>query len=387
MAPPATELTEGLLALDRLRLSQALELAKRSIGLSDPNPRVGCVIGTLSGHVIATGFTQAAGSAHAEAHALHQAALAGASTHGATAWVTLEPCSHHGRTPPCCDALIAAGISRVVYAMQDPNARVNGSGLARLRAAGVEVVEGEADLAERARDLNVGFAKRMQQGLPWVRVKIAASLDAVTALPSGESQWITSPAAREDNQAWRRRAGAIVTGIGTVLADDPRMTVRSGGVDAPIQPLRVVVDSRQRVPPRAQFLAAPGPVLVATVREQHPVSGAARHDLRTVQFPGVAEQVDLAALVHWLAAQEVNEVHVEAGPTLSGAFVRRGLVDELLLYLAPCLLASGRRLLDLPVVERLERRFALEFQDAARVGPDLRIRARVVASTPRPSMT
>lgn len=381
MAPPATELTEGLLALDRLRLSQALELAKRSIGLSDPNPRVGCVIGTLYGHVIATGFTQAAGSAHAEAHALQQAALAGASTHGATAWVTLEPCSHHGRTPPCCDALIAAGISRVVYAMQDPNAHVNGSGLARLRAAGVDVVEGEADLAARARDLNVGFAKRMQQGLPWVRVKIAASLDAVTALPSGESQWITSPAAREDNQAWRRRAGAIVTGIGTVLADDPRMTVRSGGANAPSQPLRVVVDSRLRLPPHAQLLAEPGPVLVATLRQGRPSSRFAEPDVKVLELPPVQERVDLGALVQWLATQEVNEVHVEAGPTLGGAFMQQGLVDELLIYLAPCLLNSGRRLLDLPAIERLNDRLALDFRDVVQVGPDIRIRASVGSAT------
>ncbi|MDE2454156.1 MAG: bifunctional diaminohydroxyphosphoribosylaminopyrimidine deaminase/5-amino-6-(5-phosphoribosylamino)uracil reductase RibD, partial [Burkholderiales bacterium] len=250
----------GSCSLDRERLVRALALAETSFGLCEPNPRVGCVIGRADGSVLGSGATQRAGEAHAEIVALRAAAAAGHDVRGATAWVTLEPCAHHGRTPPCCDALIAAGIARVVVAVADPFPAVDGRGIERLRAAGIEVAMADADLAAAAREVNIGFFSRMRRGRPWVRLKIAASLDGRTALANGVSQWITGPAARADGHAWRRRAGAVLSGIGTVLEDDPRLDVRL--VPTALQPLRVVVDSRWQTPPAARVLAPPGAVLV-----------------------------------------------------------------------------------------------------------------------------
>ena len=246
--------------LDQQRLRDALALAESVFGLTEPNPRVGCVVGHADGTVLGRGATQQPGGPHAEVMALRDAAAAGHTVEGATAWVTLEPCAHHGRTPPCCDALIAARVARVVVAAGDPFPQVNGQGIARLRAAGIRVDLADGELAQAAHDINVGFFSRVQRGRPWVRLKVAASLDGTTALHNGASQWITSEAARRDGHAWRKRASAVLTGIGTALADDPRLDVRL--VDTPRQPLRVVLDSQFRLPPTARLLAPPGQVLV-----------------------------------------------------------------------------------------------------------------------------
>lgn len=361
--------------LDRSRLEQALALANSAIGLSDPNPRVGCVIGFADGRVAGTGHTQRAGEAHAEVMALRDAT--GQDLHGATAWVTLEPCSHHGRTPPCCDALINAGVTRVVCAIGDPNPLVGGQGLARLRAAGVEVQLADADLQRQARDLNIGFFTRMITGTPWVRMKVAASLDGVTALHNGRSQWITGEAARVDGHAWRRRASAILTGIGTVLADNPRLDVRL--VESALQPLRVVVDSRLRMPPDARILAAPGSAMVvctAAAADRRPQSVASG-----LVFTGAETadgRIELRSLLQQLARQGVNELHVEAGPTLNAALLRAGLVDELLLYLAPKLLGAGARpLAAFGPLDSLDEAIQLELASVTTLGSDLRLLARV----------
>ncbi len=332
-------------------LHQALALAEQAIGLTDPNPRVGCVILSPTGAVLGTGHTQAAGQAHAEVMALRDAAARGHDVRGATAVVTLEPCSHHGRTPPCCDALIAAGIARVVAAVQDPNPEVAGRGLARLQAAGVQVELADAAIAEVARELNIGFFTRMQRGRPFVRLKSAISLDGRTALPDGRSQWITGADARADGHAWRRRAAAVLTGIGTVLADDPRLDVRL--VPSARQPLRLVLDPRGRLPATARILQPPGEARVIG--------------------PG---RVDLAALLVELGAQGINELHVEAGPTLSGAFLEAGLVDELLVYQAPMLIGEGRPLASLPPLASLDVARRWRLVEATAVGQDLRLRLR-----------
>ena len=335
----------------RSALLRALALAEQAIGLSDPNPRVGCVILAPDGRELGAGHTQAAGQAHAEVMALRDAAARGHDVRGATAFVTLEPCSHHGRTPPCCDALIAAGIARVVSAVEDPNPQVAGQGLARLQAAGIEVERADADIAEAARELNIGFFSRMQRGRPFVRLKSAVSLDGRTALPDGRSQWITGEAARTDGHAWRRRAGAVLTGIGTVLADDPRLDVRL--VPTQNQPLRLVLDPQGRLPDTARILQPPG---------------AAR-----VIGPGRA---DLPALLSDLNALGINELHVEAGPTLSGAFLGAGLVDELLIYQAPMLIGEGRPLAALARLAELGHAQRWRYVDATAIGADLRLRLR-----------
>ncbi|PZP30375.1 MAG: bifunctional diaminohydroxyphosphoribosylaminopyrimidine deaminase/5-amino-6-(5-phosphoribosylamino)uracil reductase RibD [Roseateles depolymerans] len=332
-------------------LQRALELAEQAVGLTDPNPRVGCVLLSADGRLIGEGHTQPAGQAHAEVMALRDAAARGESVVGATAVVTLEPCSHHGRTPPCCDALIAAGVQRVVSAVQDPNPQVAGQGLARLRAAGIEVVEADARFADASRELNIGFFSRMQRARPFVRLKSAISLDGRTALPDGRSQWITGEAARADGHAWRRRAGAILTGIGTVLADDPRLDVRL--VPTARQPLRLVLDPQGRLPPQARILQPPG-------------------EARAIG-PGRA---DLPALLLQLGAEGINELHVEAGPTLSAAFLAQQLVDELLIYQAPLLVGPGRPLADLPLLAGLEAAARWQRVDVTPLGDDLRLRFR-----------
>jgi len=329
-------------------MSLALQLAARGLFTTDPNPRVGCVL-VADGKVVGQGWHRRAGEAHAEILALAEASDR---ARGATAYVTLEPCSHHGRTPPCAQALISAGISEVVVAMADPNPAVGGEGLERLTRAGLTVRSG---LMERqARDLNPGFIKRHQTGLPWVRVKLAVSLDGRTAAADGSSKWITGPAARENVQRWRGRASAILTGIGTVLADDPRLNVRLDGYER--QPLRVVVDSSFRMPADAAMLALPGPVLVAGCREVRAIG-----DAEILELPPAADgRVELEALLEALAARDINEVHVEAGPRLSGAFLAAGLVDELLVYQAPCLLGDrGEPLAELPGMENMDQRLHL----------------------------
>ncbi len=356
-------------------ISQALGQAAQALFSSSPNPRVGCVIVAADGHtLLGQGFTQRAGGPHAEVMALRDAAGRGQDVRGATAYVTLEPCSHHGRTGPCCDALIEAGIARVVASLADPNPLVAGRGFARLRAAGVQVEIGPG--APQARELNVGFFSRMLRGQPWVRMKAAASLDGATALANGASQWITSPQARADGHAWRARACAVLTGIGTVLADDPRLDVRD--VATPRQPRLVVVDSQLRTPPGARLFDVPErEVLIYTARADG--GGAARQALHArgasvVPLPGVHGQVDLAAMLRDLGARGVNELHVEAGARLNGSFIRARLVDELLVYLAPVLLGGGTRpMAQWGPLQALSEGLELDFHDVQRIGPDLRL--------------
>ena len=333
--------------LDRQRLDAALDLASLAIGLSDPNPRVGCIIGTVDGRILGQGHTQQAGGPHAEVMALRDARTQGHDVRGATAWVTLEPCAHHGRTPPCADALVDAGLSRVVVAIQDPFPSVAGQGIGRLRAAGIAVDLADAEQAARARDLNIGFFSRYERGRPWVRLKVACSLDGFTALPDGRSQWITGPEARADGHAWRRRAGAIVTGVGTVLADDPRMDVRL--VPTSLQPARFVVDSTLRSPLSARIFAPPGHAVLVTARASAArVDEARRQGLEVLTLPPADDPVDLNALMQALTERQANEVHVEAGARLNGRLLELGLVDELLVYQAPLLIGRGLGMFDTP---------------------------------------
>ena len=430
---------------DPAQLSAAM--ARLALGTTDPNPRVGCVLRSAPGREPweSRGHTHPPGQAHAEIAALRAAREAGHDLRGATAWVPLEPCAHHGRTPPCCDALIAAGVARVVVALVDPNPLVAGQGIARMRAAGIDVqVAGSftGQFAERfaaehpedpqglawareAFELNIGFFSRMVRGRPWVRMKIAASLDGQTALANGASQWITSAEARTDGHAWRRRAGAVLTGIGTVRDDDPRLDVRL--VQTQRQPLRVVVDSRLEINPGARILQPPGQVLVccaqdhatsekaraltrfsvtdadraakmlATSAALHAAPGgpssrpASQPHLATPRLevagpwdgvevlvlpPDERGKTDLATLMTELARRQVNELHVEAGHQLNGSLLKAGLVDELLVYLAPKMLGPGRGMAAFGPLEQLADSLELEFVECTPVGPDLRIRAR-----------
>ena len=359
-------------------ITQALGLAAQALFLSSPNPRVGCVITTPDGRVLGEGFTQQAGGPHAEVVALRAAQAAGHDVRGATAYVTLEPCAHQGRTGPCCDALIAAGIGKVVASIEDPNPLVAGQGFARLRAAGVEVEVGPG--AAAARELNIGFFSRMVRSTPWVRLKVAASLDGTTALHNGASQWITSPAARADGHAWRARACAVLTGIGTVLQDDPVLNVRE--VATPRQPQLVVVDSRLQTPPGASLFIACRAYTIYAAGAFDAEFAARKAALEArgatvVHLPGADGKVDLPAMLRDLAARGVNELHVEAGHRLNGTLVRAGLVDELLLYVAPKLLGPGRGMADMGPLDALAQGLALDFHSVERVGPDLRIVARV----------
>ncbi len=352
-------------------IRHALKLAANGLFTTTPNPRVGCVI-VKNQQVIGAGFTQPAGQAHAEVEALRDAATRGHDVQGATVYVTLEPCSHHGRTPPCADGLIAAGISKVVAAMQDPNPLVAGTGLARLQAAGIEVACGV--LEDEAREMNIGFFSRMQRGRPWVRMKAAASLDGKTALYNGQSQWITSEAARSDGHWWRARACAILTGSGTVNQDDPQMTVR--GVDTPRQPRRIVVDSNLQISPEARALAGGGTWIVAARSNPAKEALLRERGAEVILLPNAAGKVDLAALMLELGRRQINELHVEAGFKLNGSLIQEDCVDELLLYLAPSLLGDAQGLFNLPVLDKLERRRMLTFHEVRQIGPDLRILAR-----------
>ncbi|MDD5179665.1 MAG: bifunctional diaminohydroxyphosphoribosylaminopyrimidine deaminase/5-amino-6-(5-phosphoribosylamino)uracil reductase RibD [Gallionellaceae bacterium] len=376
---------------DSVWMARALRLAERGLYTASPNPRVGCVL-VRDGNVVGEGWHERTGEPHAEVHALD---AAGEAARGATAYVTLEPCSHHGRTPPCADALIAAGIARVVMAVQDPNPQVAGQGSAKLRAAGIEVECGLMEAA--ARELNIGFFARMARGTPWVRSKIAMSLDGRTALANGTSQWITGEAARQDVQHWRARSCAVLTGIGTVLADDPQLNVR--GIETSRQPVRVVVDSYLRLPTSARILGeenTPAPdgdasrslsrrgrgregvwVYTAT-QDANKISTLEKNGARVSVLPDANGRVDLNAVLHDLAASGCNEVLVEAGSALNGALLQAGLVDELILYFAPQLLgdmASG--MAQLGELTSLDQRINLEWQDVRNVGKDLRIMARV----------
>ena len=357
-------------------MREALALAEHAIGLSDPNPRVGCVIVGTAGTVLGRGHTQAAGDAHAEVMALRDAASRSADVRGATVFVSLEPCAHHGRTPPCADALVAAGVGRVVMAMRDPNPHVAGRGAARLASAGIVVEEGLR--AAEAHELNIGFVSRMTRGRPWLRLKVAVSLDGRTALADGSSQWITGEAARNDGHAWRKRASAVLTGAGTVRDDDPRLDVRH--VETARQPLRVVVDSRLETPPDARIVAPPGQVLVYGAIDDTPRRRALEArgvGIALMSLP--AGKVDLAAMVADLGTRGINELHVEAGEKLNASLLAAGLVDELLVYVAPSLIGAGRGLAALGPIASLDDKLAFAFTHVDRVGDDLRLRLR-----PRP---
>jgi diaminohydroxyphosphoribosylaminopyrimidine deaminase/5-amino-6-(5-phosphoribosylamino)uracil reductase len=335
-----------------------------------PNPRVGCVL-VNNGHVVGEGWHERAGEAHAEVTALK---AAGAAAAGATAYVSLEPCAHHGRTPPCTDALVVAKVGRVVAAMQDPNPQVAGRGLQALRDAGISTALGLME--EQARELNIGFVSRMTRGRPWMRVKIAASLDGKTALANGVSQWIGGPDARRDGHHWRARSCAVMTGIGTLKDDDPRLTVRD--VETSRQPLRIVVDSRLRITPQAKLLDG-GAVLVATATQDDTRARALKaKGADVVILPNADGKVDLLRLTQHLGGMGINEVLVEAGINLDSALLRAGVVDELLLYLAPHLLGdAGRGMLDLGDLTQMNQRLELDIRDTRSFGPDLRVLARL----------
>ncbi len=360
---------------DSYWMARALRLAERGLYTTTPNPRVGCVL-VKDAALIGEGWHERAGEPHAEICALR---VAGAAARDATAYVTLEPCSHHGRTPPCAEALIEARVARVVVAVQDPNPEVAGAGSARLRAAGIAVDCGL--MAAGARDLNIGFFARMTRGMPWVRSKIGMSLDGRTALSNGRSQWITGDAARQDVQHWRARSCAVLTGIGTILADDARLNVREPGTTR--QPLRVVLDSQLRMPSEARVLLGGGALVYTAVRDEE--KSAMLHGLgaQVVILPDATGRVDLAAMLRDLARRGCNELLVEAGSTLNGALLRAGLVDELLLYMAPQLLGDvARGMAQLGELTDLAQRIGLEWQDIRQVGNDLRIQARVKKVNP-----
>ena len=359
-------------ALDTFFMARALKLAARGLWTTSPNPRVGCVL-VRDGQIVGEGWHEKAGEPHAEVHALR---AAGEAARGATAYVTLEPCSHHGRTPPCADALISAGVARVVAAMQDPNPLIAGNGLARLRAAGIAtdcgVLEGDA------RELNIGFVSRMTRGKPWVRLKTASTLDGVTALENGVSQWITGAAARRDGHRWRARACAVLSGIGTVIEDDPSLTVRE--VDTPRQPLRIIVDARLQLMPQAKLFAdiERSPLLVVCASDDTPKAQALRDaGAELLVLPNEGGKVDLPAMFQALGARGINEVHAESGHKLNGSLLREGCVDELLMYLAPTVLGRGMGLFNLGPFDSLAQRIDVDIRDMRAVGKDWRLLARL----------
>ncbi len=356
---------------DRRHMARALELAERGLYTATPNPRVGCVI-VRDGAVAGEGWHERAGNPHAEVNAL---AAAGAKARGATAYVSLEPCVHRGRTGPCTDALIQAGVARVVSAMRDPNPLVSGKGLDALKQASIEA--GAGLMEDEARELNIGFVSRMTRGRPWVRMKIAASLDGKTALNNGRSQWITSEQARRDGHHWRARACAVLTGAGTVRDDDPRLTVRE--VPTSRQPLRVVVDSKLETPPTAKIFEGGGVLVAAAQEDKARMAALKAKGAEVIVMPNKAGKVELEDLFRELARREVNEVHVEAGLRLNGSLVREGQVDELLVYLAPTLIGDkAHGMFELPELTDLTGGRKLKISDVRMIGPDIRIMARFV---------
>jgi diaminohydroxyphosphoribosylaminopyrimidine deaminase/5-amino-6-(5-phosphoribosylamino)uracil reductase len=350
-------------------MAQALRLAERGLYTTSPNPRVGCVL--VRNDVVGEGWHERAGGPHAEVLALREA---GDKARGATAYVTLEPCSHHGKTPPCADTLIAAGVTRIVVAVQDPNPKVAGEGIARLRAAGIAV---ECGLMEtEAKELNAGFFSRMTRGTPWLRSKIAMSLDGRTALKNGKSQWITGEAARLDAQHWRARSCAVLTGIGTVLADDARLNVRD--IETGRQPLRVVLDSQLRMPLTARMLQDKYVLIYAAGRDPEKIAALEKLGAVVSVLPDGNGQVDLNAMLHDLAQRGCNEVLVEAGSILNGALLRARLIDELLLYVAPQLLGDAAiSVAQLGELASLDQCVNLKWQDVRQVGNDMRITVKV----------
>ena len=359
---------------DISHMSRALQLAERGLYTTDPNPRVGCVL-VKDGKVVGEGWHAVAGGPHAEIVALQQA---GEGARGATAYVTLEPCCHHGKTPPCSDALIQAGVSRVVAAMEDPNPRVAGEGLRQLQQAGIEVASGL--LQAQAEALNPGFIQRMRSGRPFIRSKLAMSVDGRTAMASGESKWITGEAARHDVQRLRARSSAIMSGIGTVLADDPSLSVRlKSGEQAPRQPLRVILDPHLSTPETARFLSQPGQSLIVTATEDPEVQeNLERAGAEVVYLPHGTDAIDLHALMRLLAEREINEVLLETGAILSGAVLHAGIIDELVIYMAPKLMGDGARgLFHTPGLDKLADAVSLDIRDVRAIGQDWRITAKV----------
>lgn len=354
-------------------MSLALELASRATIATSPNPKVGCVL-VKQGQIIGQGWTQPVGEAHAEVMALRDAAALGNEVRGATAYVSLEPCSHFGRTPPCVNALIEAGIARVVAALEDANPLVTGRGFALLRAAGIEVEHGV--LAAQAREMNLGFFKRMETGRPWVRLKMAASLDGFAALPNGQSQWITAAEARLDGHRWRARSDVILTGIGTVLADDPQMNVRLPNEEIIRQPRKVVVDTHLRTPLHAKLLTDGGVTVAHAVFDAQIEHALQDVGVQLMHMPNAQGQVDLASLMLALGAEQVNEVHVEAGANLSGALIAAGCVDELLIYLAPKLLGAGTGMFVLPELASIDEALQLRLHETSCIGETIRVLAR-----------
>lgn len=366
---------------DHRYMARALALAYRGLFTTAPNPRVGCVI-VRKGHIVGEGWHERVGCAHAEINAL---ARAGEDAQGATAYLTLEPCCHEGRTPPCTDALIRAGMRRVVVAMSDPNPRIAGGGLKQLAAAGIEVYEGIA--RNEAEQLNPGFIMRMKHGRPFVRCKIAMSTDGRTAMASGESRWITGSAARRDVQYFRARSSVVLTGSGTVSMDNPSLTVRHEDLEAhspPMQPVRVVLDTSLKIPAQSKLLSPPGRTMIVTgPSRQQPTQHFAKPDVDVIELPTTNERIDLHALMDFLAREEANEVLLEAGPTLNGAMLQAGLIDELVIYVAPVLMGSeARGLFDLPGLERMSQRVGLNVKDIRAVGEDWRITATIQPSAP-----
>ena len=362
---------------DHRCMASALQLAHQGLKTTHPNPRVGCVI-SLDGQVIGRGWHERAGEAHAEIHALREA---GEKSAGATAYVTLEPCSHDGRTSPCVDALIKAKVTRVVCALIDPNPEVGGGGIDRLQQAGIEVQCGL--MAEQAEELNAGFLSRMRRGRPYVRIKLAQSTDGHVSLSDGSSRWISGPQARADVQQWRARSDAILTGVGTVLADDPSLNVRLDEHDA--QPLRVIVDSRWRTPPSALLLGLEGQVVIAGLEDNMPSDALYKAGADCIALPGTGDRVDLLALLLELGSREINEVQVEAGATLCGALLERELVDEVLIYQAPVLLGGGAvSPFASPRLDNMDDRVHLQWIDSRRVGKDMRMRLKPVYGDQKP---
>ncbi len=357
-------------------MARALRIARHGLYSTDPNPRVGCVL-VRDGEIVGEGWHERAGEPHAEIHALAQA---GERACGATAYVTLEPCCHHGRTPPCTDALVAAGVARVAAAMVDPNPKVGGEGLARLAAEGIAVESGL--MQAEAEALNPGFIMRMRHGRPFVRCKLAMSLDGRTAMANGESKWITSEAARHDVHHLRARSSAIMTGVGTVLADDPALTVRLDG-ERIRQPLRVVLDTQLRTPPQARLLDEPGRTLIVTASQNQVLrDGLTRNNVDVVTLLEQDDGLDLPAVMSYLATQQINEVLLEAGATLNGAMLRAGLIDELVIYMAPHLMGDAARgLFHLPGLGSMAQRIELEIMDIRAVGKDWRITAEVAGGS------
>ena len=374
MTPPLDNLGMPPTESDIQWMSLALTWAEKAMNMTSPNPRVGCVIVNAQGVLIGSGHTQAAGQAHAEIMALQDAKQQGHAVAGATAYVTLEPCSHQGRTGPCCDALIHAGLARVVVAVQDPNPQVSGNGIARLRQAGIQVDMGV--LEDKAKSLNLGFFKRMTQGVPWMRLKVAASLDGQTALSNGVSQWITSSAARQDGHAWRARACAILTGIGTVLEDDPQLNLRA--VDTPRQPTLVIVDSKLETPLHAKLWQTQREVWIYCAQEHTGRKAALEaKGAHVICLPNAQGKVDLHAMHKDLGQKAINEVHIEAGFKLNGSLLAAGVVDELLVYLAPLLIGQGMGMANLGPFEALSQALKLDIQNITPIGDDIRLIAHI----------